>query len=111
MLPKAHRLHLSADIRQVLRRGRRFTFPDSVVSVLKTDQEPSKFGLVTPKSVGNAVHRHRLARKLRHAAQPTLLAMPFGWSMVVRGLNPDALELSVTDWTERLNECLTKAGL
>lgn len=47
-------------------------------------------GFVVSKAVGNAVTRHRVARKLRHLMRDRLPALPAGILVVVRALPPSA---------------------
>lgn len=49
-----------------------------------------RVGFVVSKSVGNAVVRHRVARRLRHLVRDRLGALPEGADLVVRALPPSA---------------------
>ena len=85
VLPRQHRLNRSADIRHVLRRGRRFAISAAVVSVvLRSDDQPSRLAVITPKIVGNSVIRHRVARVVRHAFAEFLAPNPLNLDVVVR---------------------------
>lgn len=46
------------------------------------------------KAVGNAVVRHRVARRLRHLVSPRLTTLPSGALLVVRALPPAAVATS-----------------
>jgi ribonuclease P protein component len=48
--------------------------PDMVLHVARDEADPSgpRIGLVVAKSVGNAVVRHRVSRRLRHVARTVL---------------------------------------
>ena len=107
MLTRAHRLNLSADIRRVLRRGRRFVLPEAVVHVLTTPG-PTKLGVITPKVVGNSVVRHSVARKIRHSFRPVLAELPTGFELVVRA-QAGADTLSVEQWTDACQRAISKA--
>lgn len=70
MLPAQYRMTRSVDFGITVRQGIRAAQPDLVVHTLRdgsVDDGP-KFGLVVGKSVGNAVQRHRVSRRLRHVA-------------------------------------------
>lgn len=109
MLPRQHRLNKSAELRQVLRRGRRFAIPEAVVCVTVTDaSQISRLGLVTPKIVGNSVVRHRVARAIRHAGADLIKAHPSGFDVAVRALT-DSSQLSVAQWLVLMEKALTKA--
>ena len=63
----------STDFGVTVRQGTRASQPDIVVHALHGDfsdasADGPKIGLVVSKSVGNAVERHRVSRRLRHVA-------------------------------------------
>ena len=64
----------SAEFNVTVSRGVRAVQPDMVVHALRGEIEPTgpRVGLVVSKSVGNAVERHRVSRRLRHAARTVL---------------------------------------
>ena len=73
MLPARYRMTRSSDFGVTVRQGVRAVQPDLVVHALH-DGAPEgchdgpKIGLVVSKSVGSAVQRHRVSRRLRHVA-------------------------------------------
>ncbi|MGU3503115.1 ribonuclease P protein component [Mycobacterium sp. C31M] len=73
MLPAQYRMTRSTDFGLTVRQGVRASQPDLVVHAWRDaagdgDVDGPKIGLVVSKSVGTAVQRHRVARRLRHAA-------------------------------------------
>lgn len=71
MLPKPHRLTRSQDFTTVMRQGARAGSRTQVVVIHLRDSAGSedwRCGFVVSKAVGNAVVRHRVARRLRHLA-------------------------------------------
>ncbi|GDY30935.1 ribonuclease P protein component [Gandjariella thermophila] len=105
MLPAAARLTRSQDFGLVIRRGRRAGRPRLVVHALMDGGQragirsssptrgrgsPPRVGFVVSKAVGNAVVRHRVARRLRHLMRDRLAALPEGTDLVVRALPPSA---------------------
>ena len=92
-----------------MRRGRRFVLPQGVVFVLAAPGQESRFGLITPKRVGNAVQRHAVARKIRHSWLPLIADFPSGLAIVVRA-EAGATELSVDEWTEAGRGAIAKAA-
>ncbi|WP_304106356.1 ribonuclease P protein component [Mycolicibacterium bacteremicum] len=73
MLPAQYRMTRSTDFGVTVRQGARAAQPDLVVHSWRDvagDESVvgPKIGLVVSKSVGTAVQRHRVARRLRHAA-------------------------------------------
>lgn len=64
----------SAEFSATVSRGVRVVQPDVVVHALRDrlDDSGPRIGLIVSKSVGNAVERHRVSRRLRHAARTVL---------------------------------------
>jgi ribonuclease P protein component len=64
----------STDFGVTVRQGIRAAQPDLVVHALRDEVvgDGPKIGLVVAKSVGTAVQRHRVARRLRHVAYKVL---------------------------------------
>ncbi|MBU9762993.1 ribonuclease P protein component [Mycobacterium sp. TNTM28] len=71
MLPARYRMRRSAEFSATVSRGVRAVQPDVVVHALHegTDATGPRVGLIVSKAVGNAVERHRVSRRLRHAAR------------------------------------------
>lgn len=110
MLSAEHRLRAQADFRDVVRRGRRAGRPLLVLHLLVPrpprsgaagsdtpdagspgdappgpgSAVPARAGLVVSRTVGNAVVRHRVSRRLRHLLRDRLLLLPDGARLVVR---------------------------
>ena len=59
-------------------------------SAAETPPESTRVGFVVSKQVGNAVHRNRVKRRLRHLV--LALPTPFGADVVVRALPPASAE-------------------
>jgi ribonuclease P protein component len=79
----------SADFGQTVTKGIRAVQPDLVVHALRVSDPESytpKIGLVVAKSVGTAVERHRVSRRLRHAARGVLNELSAGDRIVIRAL-------------------------
>ncbi|WP_310273165.1 ribonuclease P protein component [Haloactinomyces albus] len=57
--------------------------------IRERDESP-RVGFVVSKAVGNAVMRHRVARRLRHLMRERLGGLPPGTLVVVRALPPAA---------------------
>ncbi len=100
MLPRPLRVTSSVDHRAVSRRGRRAATSRLVVHLLPPAGRgapatagpaaavlpgaPARAGVVVGRPVGNAVVRHRVARRLRHLLGPRLAVVPTGSLLVVR---------------------------
>lgn len=111
MLPPAARLRRSTDFRLVLRRGARAGRRRLVVHALVPGPgDGARAGLVVNKAVGNAVVRHRVARRLRHLVAARLGTLPAHCALVVRALPPAAAATSA-ELAGDLDSALAKLAL
>ncbi|WP_127126394.1 ribonuclease P protein component [Georgenia sp. SYP-B2076] len=94
MLPARHRMRRSDDFSDAVRRGARSGASRVVVHLRlarqhpETDQDGSTVlvGFIVPKSVGTAVHRNHVKRRLRALMRDRLPQLPPGCRVVVRAL-------------------------
>lgn len=99
-MPGHARMRRSEDFRRTVRHGVRAGRRTVVVHALPADidavnqqtgkAQDSLVGFVVGKSVGTAVHRNRVRRRLRHLARPQLTALQQPTLVVVRALPPAA---------------------
>lgn len=84
-------MRTSADFSLTVRSGARSGRRNLVLYAAGTGVgEPSRFGFIVAKAVGNAVTRNLVKRRLRAAAVQSLRERPEGISVVVRALPPAA---------------------
>jgi ribonuclease P protein component len=76
--------------------------------VLLTKPAPKRAGFVVPKTVGNAVARNRVRRRLRHLVRERLALLPAGSNVVVRAL-PAAAKLDYDELGRDLDAALRAA--
>ncbi len=89
MLPIDARLTSSSDFARATKSGIRVTtehFVGYLYISPVTNNASAKCGLITSKTVGGSVKRHRLARKVRHAVTPFISKLPLGSLFVIRAL-------------------------
>lgn len=88
MLPVRHRMTRSTEFATTVSRGVRAVQPDLVIHAVHSDEDIDgpRIGLVVAKSVGNAVDRHRVSRRLRHVARAVLDDLRPGDLVVIRAL-------------------------
>ncbi|MFJ4220377.1 ribonuclease P protein component [Curtobacterium luteum] len=93
MLARANRIVRGDDYRSVVRRGRKSATAHVVVSVVRrsvTDGAPgtgpTRFGFIVAKTVGNAVTRNLVRRRLKAIAHELLAETPAGYDVVIRAL-------------------------
>ena len=89
MLPARYRMTRSTEFGATVSQGVRAVQPDLVVHALRSqdpDEGGPRIGLVVSKSVGSAVQRHRVARRLRHVARTVFDELDPGDRIVIRAL-------------------------
>lgn len=74
-----------------MRRGTRTARPTLVLHARALEAPPSQVGFVVSRSVGGAVERNRVKRRLRHLVRP-LLSDADPVAVVVRALPPASRE-------------------
>lgn len=72
--------------------------------------DPTRVGFVVSKAVGNAVVRHRVARRLRHVMRARLAVLPAGTLVVVRAL-PRAASATSDELAKDVDSALRKFGV
>lgn len=97
----------------MVRRGRRQGGQLMVVHLVapnvdKAISDPPKVGFVVSKSVGQAVTRNRVKRRLRHLVRERLDALPAGCMLVVRAL-PASAAADSRDLGTELDRCLVRS--
>ena len=87
MLARANRIVHGGEYRTVVRRGVRSTGPHTVTYVRRSSGDaPVRFGFIVAKTVGNAVARNTVRRRLKHVCHDLLPGVPPGTDVVVRAL-------------------------
>ncbi len=78
----------SAEFGTTVKRGVRAVQPDIVVHLGRDDADAAgpRVGLVVSRSVGSAVQRHRVARRLRHVVKTVLDDLDPHERLVIRAL-------------------------
>jgi ribonuclease P protein component len=108
MLSARNRLTRSTDFGDTVKHGTRAVQPDLVIYARRGDgmtADAPKVGLIISRSVGSAVQRHRLARRLRHVARGLVDGLQRSEQVVIRAL-PSSRDVG----SARLEEEL-RAGL
>ena len=79
----------STDFNTTVKHGTRTVQPDLVIYVRRGNNKSAdapKVGLIVSRSVGSAVQRHRLARRLRHVARSVIDGLDQSENIVIRAL-------------------------
>jgi ribonuclease P protein component len=90
VLPARYRMTRSTEFGATVSQGVRAVQPDLVVHALRSSGgaagDGPRIGLVVSKSVGSAVQRHRVARRLRHVARTMIDELDARDQVVIRAL-------------------------
>ncbi|MHC5798108.1 ribonuclease P protein component [Lacisediminihabitans sp. FW035] len=87
MLAKANRLVRADDYRRLVRRGRRVATRHALVYVNRGDaSHPPRFGFIVPKTVGVAVDRNLVRRRLKALTFSAIPQLAPGTEIVIRAL-------------------------
>jgi ribonuclease P protein component len=111
VLSARNRMTRSTDFDTTVRRGTRAVQPDLVIYVSRGDDAAAgspKVGLIVSRSVGTAVQRHRLARRLRHVARHLLDGLEGSEHIVIRAL-PSSRDVGSARLEEELRAGLRRA--
>ena len=102
----------SSEFDATVRYGLRAAQPDVVVHFRRNDepgQDPGpRVGLIVTKSVGSAVQRHRVSRRLRHVARTLLSDLHESDQLVIRAL-PTSARVSSARLQQELRSGLRRA--
>jgi ribonuclease P protein component len=114
VLDRRHRLTTSAGFTTTTRRGRRAGTRLLVVHAFCPEPDSPmpeaapRVGFVVGRSVGGAVVRNRVKRRLRHLVRDRLPSLPEATSIVVRAL-PDAAHAGYADLARDLDTALGRS--
>ena len=116
MLAAANRLSDRRDFLLVARRGHRSGREPLVLQFLTDgrEQRAPRVGFVVGRSVGTAVDRNRVKRRLRHLVRAHLERLPTGGMLVVRANSATAASSSwdtlASEFDRSLSRVLQRAG-
>ena len=107
MLARENRLLKAEDFRLTMKQGRKVS-SDHLVIYLKRDEAAphARFGFVVAKTVGGAVKRNLVKRRLREISRELMPELGAQLSVVVRAL-PGSAEL---DWNKLREELIEAAN-
>ncbi|WP_308197606.1 ribonuclease P protein component [Rathayibacter caricis] len=101
MLARANRIVRGDEYRTVVRRGVRSTGPHTVTYVRRSSSAtPPRFGFIVAKSVGSAVTRNTVRRRLKAIAFELVGQTDHGTDVVIRALPSSA----TAPWSELRRE-------
>lgn len=109
-MKRIDRLTRSQDFMRVRREGRSYAHPLLVFLVAPSDQDHPRIGIITSKSLGNAVTRNRIKRRLRAAVDTLAEKMTGSWDGVLIARKP-ILTAKFVGIPAALESLMIKAGL
>jgi ribonuclease P protein component len=108
MLAKEARLRTADDFRSTMRTGRKVTSANLVIYLKRVPRTAqARFGFVVAKTVGNAVTRNLVKRRLRNLARNQQITLDRGLDVVVRAL-PGASSLNWDSIAKEFEASLSK---
>jgi ribonuclease P protein component len=109
MLARVNRLVSADDYRRLVRRGRRSPSPNMVVySATSSSAEAPRFGFIVAKTVGIAVRRNLVRRRLKALCHDVLDCVPPGTEIVIRAL-PGSAQVSWDTLRGEISEALDRS--
>jgi len=104
------RLRKSTDFKRVRRLGKSYAHPFVVLIKHPNQENHSRFGVAAGRSIGNAVARNRVKRRLREFVRPQINKILDGWDIIFlarKAIN----RASPTELKSALNELIIRADL
>jgi ribonuclease P protein component len=106
VLARENRVVRPDDFRAIVRRGRRSASPSAVYyRVDRDDKAPARFGFIVARSVGGAVDRNLVRRRMRAVGREIVDAGGRGADVVVRAL-PGAAQRSWASLSAEMHDNL-----
>jgi ribonuclease P protein component len=82
-MPALPMLRRRADFEAIGRQGTARSTPILVLRALRTDRTETRVGLSTPRTLGGAVQRNRVRRRLRELVRARLERIGPGWDLLL----------------------------
>jgi ribonuclease P protein component len=109
-VPAYPTLRRRADFEAVIRSGRLSASRLLVLRAHKTDEPITRIGLATPATLGGAVERNRVRRRLRALVRARYGEMGAGWDLLVI-TKPGARRATFAELGAALDGLLERAGV
>lgn len=110
MLARANRIVQADDYKKVVRRGLRNVSRNTVVYIVhRIDMAGPRFGFIVAKTVGNAVARNLVRRRLKSVSRSLLDSLPGDTDVVIRAL-PGSQDTAWTVLRDEIRESIAKDG-
>jgi ribonuclease P protein component len=110
MVPACPMLRRKADFDAIGRRGKARSTELLVLRALRSDGPETRIGLSTPRSLGGAVERNRVRRRLREIVRERYGEIDAGWDLLVIA-RPKAGDASYAELREAFASLLRRSEL
>lgn len=113
-MPAFPTLRRKADFEAIGRKGTARSTRLLVLRMLRTDRAETRVAMSTPRSLGGAVQRNRVRRRLRELIREELrqrqTTMGAGWDLLLIA-RPEAAKASHAELREALRSLLERSGI
>jgi ribonuclease P protein component len=110
MMQRRFRLHRSSDIQRVRRTGKSYAHPLVVLVAVRNAEGGRRVAVSTSRSVGKAVERNFVRRRIRHAVRDLLPALPDGWDFLLIA-RPGAYRAQFAELADAVRSLFSRAGV
>jgi ribonuclease P protein component len=109
-MPVLPMLRRRADFEAIGRRGTARSTPLLVLRSLRTDRTETRVGLSTPRTLGGAVQRNRVRRRLRELVRTRLERIGPGWDLLLIA-RPGAGSATHAELGDAIDALLARSGI
>jgi ribonuclease P protein component len=109
-MPALPMLRRRADFDEIGRRGRAQSNPLLILRSLRTERGETRIGLSTPRTLGGAVQRNRIRRRLRELVRGRIGRIGPGWDLLLIA-RPLAATASWAELGEALDDLYRRSGI
>lgn len=104
------RLVQSRDFARVYRQGTRLTSPHFLVVARPNELACTRFGIAVKATLGNAVVRNRIKRRVREVLRQASARVPAGWDVVVEPRQGEVARRKFAPLAAELTELVSAVG-
>jgi ribonuclease P protein component len=109
-MPNLPMIRRRADFEAIGRRGTARSTPLLVLRWLRTGRVDSRIGLSTPRTLGSAVQRNRVRRRLRSLLRERIGGIGPGWDLLLIA-RPDAGDASQAELGAAIDSLLARSEI
>jgi ribonuclease P protein component len=109
-VPAFPMLRRKADFDAIARGGTTRSTRLLVLRMLRTDRPETRVGLSTPRSLGGAVQRNRVRRRMREVVRERLPEVGAGWDLLLIA-RPEAASATYAELREAVRSLLERSGI